>query len=59
MPAKGAELPAKVAPQDAREISGGSMISVSGILPAGVAGLSLARQARTNPKLRRKVRRWR
>ena len=45
--------------QDAREISNGSNISVSGILPAGTAGLSLARQAPTNPTLRRKVRRQR
>ena len=45
--------------QDAREISNGSNISVSGILPAGKAGLSLARQAPTNPALRRKVRRQR
>jgi hypothetical protein len=47
-PRKGAKLPAKVAPQDAREISNGSNISVSGILPAGTAGLSLARQAPTD-----------
>jgi len=39
--------------QDARDISDVSTNHVSGILPAGFAGLSLARQAPTKLRLRR------
>ncbi len=54
MPAKGAELPAKVAPQDARDFSSFSANSLSGILPAGKPAFRLQGKL-PQPELRRMV----